>query len=139
MSATLTLDNDVFSTLEAEAIRHGETVTDYIILTWGRYSKAEEFSRHAFPPPLERYQNYLFREVAQGGTTPGAAGCVLLCLRRLLADVPDAPLPDMGAAEQQVACAWDRGEHHLELEVFASGDGEWFYCNRTTGVVWEKD
>lgn len=139
MSNTLTLDDTTFATLEAEAKRVGDTVEHYAAVTWQRFSKAQEIGRSALPAPLQRYQHYLFQEVAQGATPPDAAKRMLAFLRDIFLEMPDAPKPGMGTAERQVLCTWDKGEHHLEIEVFAGGDGEWFYMNRDTRAVWEED
>lgn len=49
--------------------------------------------------------------------------------------VPDAcPGPD-----GQLLYTWDREEHHLELEIFPSGRGEFFYRNRKSGELWDWD
>lgn len=139
MPATLTVDDDTFAALETEARQHGESVTEYLSATVRRHSKAEEIARYGSAAPLAPYGNYLYRVVSQGETAPDAAERMLRFLRRLLSDVPDAPLPKMSAAERQVICVWDAGEHHLELEVFGGGAGEWLYRNRTAGAVWEED
>lgn len=50
-----------------------------------------------------------------------------------LLPVPDAcPGPD-----GQLLFTWDRGDHHLELEVFPNGIGEFFYRNRQSDELWE--
>jgi hypothetical protein len=50
-----------------------------------------------------------------------------------LLPVPDAsPGPD-----GQLLYTWDRGEHHLELEVFENGAAEFFYRNRVSDELWE--
>ncbi|MFI5337799.1 MAG: hypothetical protein ACHQ5A_13510 [Opitutales bacterium] len=47
--------------------------------------------------------------------------------------VPDAcPGPD-----GELLYTWDRGEHHLELEIFADTPGELFYENDVSGEVGE--
>jgi hypothetical protein len=34
---------------------------------------------------------------------------------------------------------WSKAEHYLECEIFATGEVEFFYRNRKTGVVWGED
>jgi hypothetical protein len=47
--------------------------------------------------------------------------------------VPDAcPGPD-----GELLYTWDRGEHHLELEIFAESPAEFFYENDASGEVGE--
>jgi hypothetical protein len=47
--------------------------------------------------------------------------------------VPDAcPGPD-----GQLLYTWDRGEHHLELEIFSDAPAEFFYENNSSGEVGE--
>lgn len=35
--------------------------------------------------------------------------------------------------------SWDKGEHHLEAEIFPDRDVEFFYRNRRTGELWGED
>jgi hypothetical protein len=53
--------------------------------------------------------------------------------RRL--SVPDA-CPGSSA---QLLYTWDKGEHHLELEIFPDGKGEFFYRNRISGELWDYE
>jgi hypothetical protein len=34
---------------------------------------------------------------------------------------------------------WNKGEHHLECEIFGNGAVEFFYRNRSTNEVWGED
>lgn len=50
------------------------------------------------------------------------------------------PVPDVSPGpEGQLLFLWDKGEHHLELEVFADAPAEFFYRNRVSGVLWGAD
>ena len=49
--------------------------------------------------------------------------------------VPDASAGPNG----EFAFIWDRGEHHLELEVMPDSTVEFFYRNRSTGALWGQD
>ena len=49
--------------------------------------------------------------------------------------VPDASYGPDG----QFLFLWDKGEHHLELEIEPSGAGYFFYRNRTSGTLWDYD
>ena len=139
MSVTVTFDDALSAELETAAQSRGVSMKDYVTGTMGRLAKADQIARYVGVPHLSRYQNYLYREAVQGETSPDAALRTLRFLYRLFDQIPDCPPPDMGAAERQILCVWDKGEHHLELEVFADGDGEWFYMNRETHAVWEED
>lgn len=35
--------------------------------------------------------------------------------------------------------SWDRGRHHLELEIISRQPAEFFYRNRVTGELWGAD
>jgi hypothetical protein len=48
------------------------------------------------------------------------------------------PVPDACPGPDGVLLyTWDRGEHHLELEIFPASPAEFFYRNRTSGALWE--
>ena len=50
------------------------------------------------------------------------------------------PVPDAcPGADGQLLYTWRRGEHYLELEVFADRPGELFYRNGKTGALWEAE
>lgn len=49
--------------------------------------------------------------------------------------VPDAA-PALGG---QLIYTWDRGEHHLEVEIFPDAPSEFFYLNRETDEDWAAD
>jgi hypothetical protein len=52
-----------------------------------------------------------------------------------LLSVPDAcPGPD-----GQLLYTWDRGDHHLELELLPDAPAEFFYENDASGEVWEAN
>ncbi len=54
-------------------------------------------------------------------------------LRPLALDIaiPDAAVTDSGT----LFISWDRGVHHLEIELLPNGRYEWFYRNRDTDNV----
>lgn len=41
------------------------------------------------------------------------------------------PVPQMGTWDNVRQLIWDKGEHHLEIDLTPQGY-EWFYRNRTT-------
>lgn len=49
--------------------------------------------------------------------------------------VPDASYGPDG----QFLFIWDKGEHHLELEIEPSGQAYFFYRNRSSGALWDSD
>lgn len=49
------------------------------------------------------------------------------------------PVPDVSyGPDGQFLFIWDKEEHHLELEIEPSGEGYFFYRNRTTGKLWDS-
>ncbi len=67
------------------------------------------------------------------GVIPGPfAGRV----RKLWSDLEretSCPIPHAGPTPQgSFIMSWDRDRHHLEVELFAEGRHEWFYCDRKT-------
>ncbi|MBA3442037.1 MAG: UPF0175 family protein [Pyrinomonadaceae bacterium] len=58
----------------------------------------------------------------------------------LVATSHGLPVPDAAPGpDGELLFAWDRGEHHLELEVFPTTPVEFFYLNRVTDAVWGYD
>ena len=49
--------------------------------------------------------------------------------------VPDAAAGPNG----EFIYAWDKNEHHLELEIFPDGVAELFYRNRISSQLWDAD
>jgi hypothetical protein len=39
----------------------------------------------------------------------------------------------------QLLYVWDRGRHHLELEIIPGQPAEWFYRDRQSGQLWGED
>ena len=42
-------------------------------------------------------------------------------------------------ADGKMFYSWDRGRHHLELEIAPGQDSEFFYRDRETGELWAED
>lgn len=84
----------------------------------------------------------LLREwCAQLASLRGPDGCLAremwskLCRTFQTVPIPQAgPLPDGG-----FQFVWDRGDHHLEIDVLPDAKLEWFYRNRKTGEVAGED
>ncbi len=51
---------------------------------------------------------------------------------------PVYPVISVGA-EGQVLIAWDKHEHHAEVEIFPDGHVEAFYYNLRSGETWDAD
>lgn len=50
------------------------------------------------------------------------------------------PIPSAGTGPDGVMFySWDKGDHHLEAEIFPDRDTEFFYRNRRTGDLWGED
>ena len=50
------------------------------------------------------------------------------------------PVPDAAPGpEGQLLFVWNKGEHHLELEIFPDSPSEFFYFNRVTNESWEDE
>ena len=55
---------------------------------------------------------------------------------KLVRSVPQIRIPQAGPTpDGSFQLVWDRGEHHVEVDVYPEGHLEWFYRNRRTGEV----
>ncbi len=51
----------------------------------------------------------------------------------------DLSVPDAAPGpEGQLLYAWNKSEHHLELEIFPNRPAEFFYFNRVSQEAWEE-
>ena len=57
----------------------------------------------------------------------------------LILPPPAATICGGSPPHSMIFCSWDRDEHHLELEIYDNGVGEWFYRNRHTAKFWGDD
>lgn len=88
----------------------------------------------------QRLSHYL-RQVSQAGdidhytaVRAGRAWRELRAATSARLPVPDAcPGPD-----GELLFTWDLDEHHLEVEIYPSGQAEAFYRNRASGELWER-
>ena len=55
--------------------------------------------------------------------------------RGMWLEVPDA----CPGSKDDFMYTWSKSEHYLECEIFGTGEIEFFYRNRNTGVVWGED
>ncbi len=93
---------------------------------------------------LSRMQqlNYYLGSVRDAGDISESTATLALIAWATLSDaisnslsVPDAaPGP-----EGQLLYAWNKGEHHLELEIFPNSPAEFFYLNRVSNESWEDE
>ncbi len=57
--------------------------------------------------------------------------CYWARLRHVL---PTVRIPAAGpTADGALQLAWDRGRHHVDLDIYADGRVDWFYLDRNTG------
>lgn len=61
--------------------------------------------------------------------------------RDLTSCYKNVPIPNAGVGpdDDMIMFTWDNAVHHLELEVWQDGHGEWFYLNRTTDAMGEAE
>ncbi len=94
----------------------------------------------AYTERLEQISAYLHRRLEEGYITSEVISRAWKALLMLLAFNKRLSVPVAGVGgDQQILFEWDRREHHLELEVFASGDAQLFYLNRSTNRTQERD
>src|SRR5438552_1289918 len=84
--------------------------------------------------------DYLYQIVDQELVTPRVARLAWEAWSALSNSVGNALLvPDACPGPNgELLYTWDRGEHHLELEIFPTAPAELFYENNATGAVWES-
>ena len=98
---------------------------------------------HPLPALVVEHMDYLRECAADGVITKGMAW---VCARAFI-DVWEAagyalPVPAAcSGPDGQMLYSWDRGRHHLELELFPNGDvlGEFFYRDRESGDLWSEE
>lgn len=62
----------------------------------------------------------------------GLMACLKVSLRKGVLPRPTAIPDESGSA---IHLAWDRGDHHLEIDMASNGSFEWFYRNRRTNEI----
>jgi len=98
----------------------------------------EQHARH------EQHKQYLQRVSTEGNPPPITRATarkswdLWQAIRK--AAGPSLPIPSAGTGPQGVMFySWDKGDHHLETEIFPDRDTEFFYRNRQTGELWGED
>lgn len=86
-------------------------------------------------PREHDWDAYVERLPALGVPLDAARG-VSTVWNKLRYAAPGLPVPAAApTAEDGVQLVWDRGRHHLELDVDANGTFEWFYLDRDTDMT----
>jgi hypothetical protein len=84
----------------------------------------------------DRIAAYLRKRVTDHSITAPTAALAVQMLQAVREATPQLPEPDASATcEGDVLFTWDRGEHHLELQVYDDGAGDLFYRDRETGEI----
>jgi len=120
----------------------------YLVRTLG------QCPRQAKPTPLpipivqqakhEEHRRYLQRVSTEGKPPPITRATakkswnLWLSVRKAIG--PFLPIPSAGTGPDGIMFySWDKGDHHLEAEIFPDRDMEFFYRNRRTGELWGED
>ncbi len=95
-------------------------------------------------PELTRFQmlNYYLVSVREAGDIDANTASIAWNAWKLLSGLMGKPLPVPDAApgpDGQLLYAWNKEEHHLELEFFPNGPAEFFYLNRLSNETWEGE
>ena len=91
--------------------------------------------------PYDLLENYLGSLRETGAISPQTATLAWNAWKHI-SDENGKSLPEPDASSGpngELLYTWDKGEHHLELELFADGRAEFFYRNRKTGKLWEAE
>jgi hypothetical protein len=95
----------------------------------GRDNRAVEFTAD----PEQRWLNYLRNLPQSGAVSPFIAASAEQMWRDYQPADGKLPIPDAVATESGgILLAWDRDEHHVEIELMPSGSYDWLYRNRKT-------
>lgn len=87
------------------------------------------------PAPDEAWLKYLRSLRANGVISQFVANNTERIWRRLKPLASNVAVPDAAVTESGgLFMSWDRGVHHLEIEILPEGRYEWFYRNRHTDV-----
>ena len=93
--------------------------------------------------PLARIQRlayYLGTVSNAGDISHEAATTALIVWNEISKTLRALPVPDAAPGpEGQLLYTWNRGEHHLELEIFPEAPAEFFYYNRASEETWQED
>ncbi len=81
---------------------------------------------------------FYLEKLREDEATSGVAQVAILLWQRIEHTVKIYPVASVGT-EGQILFAWDRDEHHFEIEVFPDEHIEAFYYNLQTGEAWDED
>ena len=95
-------------------------------------------------PELTRLQrlNHYLAFVREAGDIASNTAETAWQTWKMLSSSMDRPLPVPDAApgpDGQLLYTWNKGDHHLELEIFPNGPAEFFYLNRVSSETWEEE
>ncbi|HYK04996.1 MAG TPA: hypothetical protein VE974_24795 [Thermoanaerobaculia bacterium] len=101
-----------------------------------RYSPSSDQKIVEFTPERElRWLEYLRSLPYSGATSSFIAASAERLWRSIRPTAGSLSVPDAVATETGgIFMSWDRGDHHLEIELMSSGRYDWFYRNRKTGA-----
>jgi hypothetical protein len=97
----------------------------------GRSDRTVELAADA-----ERQWLHYLRNLPQSGAvSPFIAASAEQLWRDIQPATGRLPVPDaVATANGGILLAWDRDDHHIEIELMPSGSYDWLYRNRRTGV-----
>jgi hypothetical protein len=97
----------------------------------GRSDQAVEFAADA-----ERQWLHYLRNLPQSGAvSPFIAASAEQLWRDIQSVTGNLRVPDaVATGDGGILLAWDRDDHHVEIELMPSGSFDWLYRNRRTGV-----
>lgn len=85
---------------------------------------------------MEKLKQYLDEAVKFGEIKQSTSELALQALSSLPITLP---IPDTGIIPDGVLFMWDKGVHHGEIEVYASGRAKLFYINAKTNYELERE
>ena len=74
---------------------------------------------------------------ASGAFSSGHVDYVNAFLSKVRATIDESfPYPHAGPTpEGALQLVWDKGEHHVDIDIYPTGTFEWFYSNRATSAI----
>lgn len=113
-----------------------DSITEHIDLSGYAPSNDGSATVVEFTPEKERrWLEYLRSLPYSGAVSPFIAASAEHLWRGVRPVAGSVAVPDAVATETGgIFMSWDRGHHHLEIELMSSGRYDWFYRNRKSGV-----
>jgi hypothetical protein len=109
----MTLHAPIYGGVSTSTLKAGITLPDFQQNSWDQYLEGIQISGSFSGEHIDFVRNFV------------------LHLRREID--PDFPLPHAGPTpDGNFQLVWDRGIHHLDVDVYSDGMFEWFYTNRET-------